>query len=82
MNGRRQVLSYGPMGIVWFSLVSLSPLSMTSGFTAGSGKSILWWVIIQPTCLDIAYIGDQFFDHKGHRIRACYRISHSGLSLL
>jgi hypothetical protein len=48
-NGRQQGLSYGPMGIVRFSMVAaLTPL-MISGFIAGCGKSILWWVTCQPT---------------------------------
>ena len=42
MNGRRQVLSYGSMGIVRISIVAaLSPL-IASGLAAGSGKSVLW----------------------------------------
>jgi hypothetical protein len=32
----------------------------------GSGKSVLWGVTPQPTSVDIAYIGDQFFNYKGH----------------
>ena len=52
-NGRRQALSYGRMGIVWFTLF-LPPLSlMASGFVAGSGKTILWWVTPQLTCVDV-----------------------------
>jgi hypothetical protein len=67
MNGRRQVPSCGPTGIVQVSInYPPSPL-MVSCFVAGSGKSILWWVTSQLTCVIVAYIGgDQFFDHKGH----------------
>ena len=54
MNGKQQALSYGPMGIVRFSIVSSSPPLMVSGFVAGSGKSVLWWVTPQPTSVDIA----------------------------
>jgi hypothetical protein len=55
---------------------------MVSGFVAGSGKSILWWVTPQPICVDVAYIGGQFFDHRGHQIHVCNRISFSRLLLL
>jgi hypothetical protein len=83
MNGRQQVLFYGRMGIVWFSFVSPPLLLITSGSVAGSGKSVLWWVIPQPTFVDIAYyIGDQFFDHKGHRIHTCNWIGFSCILLL
>ena len=58
MNGRRQALSYGPMGIVWFSIITPSTLLIISGFVAGSGKSILWWVTPQPTFVDTTYVGD------------------------
>lgn len=66
MNGKRQALSYGPTGIVRLPLVSPPLQLMISGFVAGSGKSVLWWVTPQQTCVDVAYIGDQFFDHKAH----------------
>ena len=58
MNGKRQALSYGPTGIVRLSIVSPFPPLMVSGFEAGSGKSVLWWVTPQPTSVDMAYIGD------------------------
>ena len=51
-------LSYGPTGIVRLSIVSPFPPLMVSGFEAGSGKSVLWWVTPQPTSVDMAYIGD------------------------
>ena len=47
-NGRQKALSYGHMGIVRFSMVSSLPSLIVSGFVAGSGKSILWWVTPQP----------------------------------
>jgi hypothetical protein len=81
MNGRRRALSYGPTGIVRFSRVFLLP-SLMVWFVAGSGKSILWWVTAQPSFVDVAYIGDQFFNHKGHRIHACSWIGFNRLFLL
>ena len=57
MNGRRQALSYGPMGIVRFSVVFPPPPLIVSCFVAGSGKSILWWVTPWPICVDVANTG-------------------------
>ena len=61
--------------------ISPSPPLMVSGFVAGSGKSILWCVP-QLICVDVAYFGDQFFDHRGHQIHVCNWISFSCLLLL
>ena len=66
INGRRQALSYGCMGIVRFSIVALPLPLMVSGFVAGSGKSILWWVTSETNFVSVAYNGDQFLHHKGH----------------
>jgi hypothetical protein len=66
MNGRQQALSYGPAEIVWFSIVFPPPPLMISNFIAGSGKSGLWWVASQLSWVCVAYIGGQFFGHKGH----------------
>ena len=68
MNGRWGALFCGPTEIVRFFLFSSPPSLMVSGFVAGSGKSILWWVTSDSSLLGVAYIGDQLFDHKGHRI--------------
>jgi hypothetical protein len=48
------------------SVFSPTPPLMVSNLTAGSGKSVLWWVTPRPTFIDIAHIGVQFFNHKGH----------------
>jgi hypothetical protein len=81
MNGRRQAHSYGPTGIVWFSVLFPPPPLMVSGFVAGSGKSILWWVTPQLISVGVAYIGGQFFDHRGHQTHMCNRIGFSRLLL-
>lgn len=39
---------------------------MTSGFVAGSGKSVLWCVT-QLISVEIAYIVGQFINREGHR---------------
>ena len=57
MNGRRQALSYGPMEVVCFSINAPPTLLMISDFVAGSGKSVLWWVTLQPAFVDITYVG-------------------------
>ena len=63
MSGRRQALSYGSTGIVWFFTFSRSTPLILSGFVAGSGKSILWWVTLWLTLVDVANIRQQFVDH-------------------
>ena len=82
VNGRRGALFCGPTEIVRFFLFSL-PLSLiVSGFVAGSGKSVLWWVTFDREFVGVAYIGDQLFDHKGHRIHTCDWTSFSRILLL
>ena len=81
MNERKKAFSYGRMGIVRFSLFSLPLSLMASGFVAGSGKSILWWVTPQPTCANVADVGGQFFGRRGRQIHTFNRISFSRLLL-
>jgi hypothetical protein len=54
----------------------LSPLRslIVTGFVAGSGKSVLWWATPLADFVDVAYIGDQFVDHRGHQTQMCNRI--------
>ena len=54
--------SYGLLKLPRLSLLTIC----RSTSAAGSGKSVLWWVTPRPTFVDVAYIGDQFFDYKGH----------------
>ena len=82
VNGRRQALSYGPTGIVWFFIISRPMSLIVSGFVAGSGKSILWWATLRQTFVDVANIRHQFVNYKGHRIITCNWIGFNCLLLL
>jgi hypothetical protein len=55
MNGKQGDHSCGCTGSVSLSVLFVELLLMDSDFLAGSGKSVLWWVI-QMILVDIGYI--------------------------
>jgi hypothetical protein len=73
MNGRREALSCGHHGnrTAFFTF----PIPPTDSSLVHSGirqeRSLVGELQSSDDFADIAYVGGQFFDHKGHRIHTC-----------
>ena len=64
--------------MVFYSL----PTPVTDGFSSGIWQEHSLVGEISDEFVDVAYIGDQLIDHKGHRIHPCDRIGFSRILLL
>jgi hypothetical protein len=83
VSGRRMAHSCGSVEIVCFSCRSPSPsYSSLPLFSAGSGKSILWYGGLTTISLNRSLSFEQFCDYRGHQTYAAIQISTCRVLLL